>query len=400
MLRGSRPTVSANARNKPDPAEGLPANTPWAVRAFWFRYWLLFFLLLPWIVSRQIVVSIGNLVATLVTWNRSFEVYDGLKLVFMNSLKSLAASTVYGERFIAIHYRDVMIDPGPIFAAKRMVRYVGDHAPIEAVLATHAHEEHVGNASELAEHLDVCVHGTQATLESLRDPARLSFPRRALMGQPAAGNSATRVLDQRVQTSQTSLEVIASPGHCEGHASLYDPERRILFAGDSFLHIAFTSPNSEVSAVEWIETLERYRRLEIDTMVGTHGLLFSIDPRLRHHRFVTRHRSPQALIEAKIGFLRWARRRVQIAEARGLPYTVIEASLFPWSQPWSSRNWCVDESVRLFSAGEFSRTHFLRSLTSTPHRVPHRFGFFARVAEWFTLRCRRLEPTAPSQKGG
>lgn len=388
--------MSVDAQRRPDPAEGLPANTPWAIRGFWLRYWLSFFLLLPWIVSRQIVVSLGNLVATLWTWNRSFEVYDGLKLAFMNSLKSLGASTVYGERFIAIHYRDVLIDPGPVFAAKRIVRYVDDHAPVEAIVATHAHEEHVGNASELAEHLSVAVHGTHLTLQTLRDPAPLSFPRRVLMGQPSAGKAATCALGDVVQTSRTSLQVIESPGHCEGHASLYDPEHRILFAGDSFLHVAFTSPNAEVSAAEWIETLERYRRLEIDTMVGTHGLLFSIDPRLRHHRFVTRRRSPQALIEAKIGFLRWARRRVEIAEARGLSYAVIEASLFPWSKPWSARNWCVDESVRLFSAGEFSRTHFLRSLTSTPHRVPPRFRWFARIAE----RCTRRPSTQNGERIG
>ena len=42
----------------------------------------------------------------------------------------------------------------------------------------------------------------------------------------------------------------------------------------------------------------------------------------------------------------------------------------------------TDESGRLFSAGEFSRTFFVRSLSRTPDRVPARFPPFVRLVDW------------------
>jgi hypothetical protein len=90
------------------------------------------------------------------------------------------------------------------------------------------------------------------------------------------------------------------------------------------------------------------------------------------------------MIRDQLAFLRWARDVVAAGERRGLPYSVIEACLFPWQHWWSWHNWFTDESGRLFSAGEFSRTYFVRSLSKTPERVPARFPPFVRLAEWLT----------------
>ncbi|MEO1173627.1 MAG: MBL fold metallo-hydrolase, partial [Myxococcota bacterium] len=211
-----------------------------------------------------------------------------------------------------------------------------------------------------------------------------------------ASNPDTQKLGPSLRTSRAVVDVIASPGHCAGHVSLYDRDERILFAGDSYLQADFTSPNGEVDAEAWIETLERYRRLDIETMVGSHGVVFSVDPRVSHRPFVTSRRDPKALIERKYQFLRWATARVRLAESMGLPYRVIEASLFPWSQPWSGQNWFIDETIRLFSGGEFSRTHFLRSLTRQRDRVPARFPYWARIGRWVAQRLSSLRTMTPS----
>jgi hypothetical protein len=42
----------------------------------------------------------------------------------MNTISSLAITAVFGERFTAIHYEDVLIDPGPVFGRKRLSRYL------------------------------------------------------------------------------------------------------------------------------------------------------------------------------------------------------------------------------------------------------------------------------------
>lgn len=166
----------------------------------------------------------------------------------------------------------------------------------------------------------------------------------------------------------------------------------MLFVGDSFLHAVFTAPNQDVSGEDWIATLRRYGLLDIKTMVDTHGYVYSRDDAVPAIRFVTKRADPNETIRDKLKFLSWARDVVAEEEARSLPYSVIEACLFPWQHWWAWHNWFTDESGHLFSACEFSRTYFVRSLSQTPERVPPRFPPFARLMNWVSryLGCRKL----------
>jgi glyoxylase-like metal-dependent hydrolase (beta-lactamase superfamily II) len=224
------------------------------------------------------------------------------------------------------------------------------------------------------------VYGTEVTLAAMRDPEELSRMRRLFIGQPQPASEGLHELGPDLETPEVTLEVIESPGHCEGHASLFDAKTGILFAGDSFMHTIFTSPNRDVSGAEWIATLERYEALDVKTMIGTHGYVFTSDVSLAPRAFVVCRKDPRRMIRDKLRFMLWARDVVAEGERRGLPYSVIEASLFPWKHGWAWRTWFTDESGRLFSAGEFSRTYFVRSLSRTPERVPARFPPFARLA--------------------
>jgi glyoxylase-like metal-dependent hydrolase (beta-lactamase superfamily II) len=254
---------------------------------------------------------------------------------------------------------------------------------VEAIVATHSHEEHIGSTPLAQRITGASVYGTVITLAAVAEPERLSTARRLFIGQPAKTHSQNLVrLGTRLRTPLVELEVIESPGHCAGHASLFERSSGILFAGDSFLHEVFTCPNKDVSGDAWIGTLERYAQLPIRTMIGTHGDIFSIDEAFARRRFVVQHRAPLSLIQDKLTFLRWARAVVAEGERRGLPYGVIEAVLFPWTRWWAWATWFRDEGSRLFSAGEFSRTHFVRSLSVTPLRVPPRFPPVARLSRW------------------
>ena len=370
----------------------FPRNTQGGVRLFWAKYWLWFFALLPWMILRQLFISGHQLLGTLWTWNREVSFYDGaLRIAFMANPLSLLLTTVFGERFTAIAYRDTLIDPGPLFARKRLLRFLARHGgEVRTIVATHAHEEHVGNAALASENTDAPVYGTEVTLDAIRNPERLTLPRRVFIGQPEPAKSLDlRTLGRQLVTPAGALEVIESPGHCEGHASLFDPGRGVLFAGDSFLHTVFTSPNRDVSAADWAETLERYGEWDIRTMVGTHGYVYSRDPSLRRRLFITKRADPNEMILAKLAFLRWAMIVVAEGERRGLGYSVIEACLFPWQRWWAWQTWFRDESGRLFSGGEFSRTYFIRSLSSHPERVPPRFPPFVRVMMWLSRTFER-----------
>jgi beta-lactamase superfamily II metal-dependent hydrolase len=150
-------------RSLPSIDDGMfPRNTRGAIFLFWAKYWGWFFLLLPWMLLRQIFVSGHQFLGALWTWNREVNLLDGsLRLIFMNNVPSLAVTTIFGERFTAIQYGDVLIDPGPVFGSQRLERYLDKNASaIHAVVATHAHEEHIGNTALTARRTAAPVYGT------------------------------------------------------------------------------------------------------------------------------------------------------------------------------------------------------------------------------------------------
>src|SRR5207244_2877945 len=131
----------------------------------------------------------------------------------------------FGERFTAIRYRDVLIDPGPPFGAKRLERYLGAvPGHISAVVATHAHEEHVGNAALASRLTGAPIFGSEVTLRAAAHPMPLSGPRRVFIGQPPRSETSRLcALGGTLETPKVRLAVISSPGHCDGHVSLFDP---------------------------------------------------------------------------------------------------------------------------------------------------------------------------------
>jgi glyoxylase-like metal-dependent hydrolase (beta-lactamase superfamily II) len=366
----------------------FPASTPRSLAWFWAKYWLWFFLFLPWMLLRQIGIMFHQFCGALWTWNRDVQLLDGrLHIRFVNSLRTLVVTTVFGERFTCIQFDDILIDPGPVFAWRQLSRRLAG-TRVSAIVATHAHEEHTGNALDAARITGAPVYGTDATLAAIREPELLSGPRRIFIGQPKpVGSAELRRLAPSLATVKGTLLSLESPGHCEGHASLFDEHEGVLFAGDSFLHTVFTAPNREVRGDDLIRTLERYMQLPIRTMVGTHGYIYSVDPGIGARPFLVRRRDPVELIRRKCEFLYWSREVVARGESRGLPYSVIEACLFPWQRFWSWQNWFTDEGGRLFSAGEFSRTHFVRSMSRHPGKVPPRFPLFVRLVRF--LRGKR-----------
>src|SRR3981189_1739488 len=130
----------------PFPTPRLPSNRRRAIASFWVIYWLWFFLLLPWMLVRQAFLSAYDLVGALFTWNRRITFLDGaLEIHYMSGLGGLLATTLFGERFACTLYGDVLIDPGPRFGRNVLAQWISAAPPIRAIVATHSHEEHIGN---------------------------------------------------------------------------------------------------------------------------------------------------------------------------------------------------------------------------------------------------------------
>jgi len=116
---------------------------------------------------------------------------------------------------------------------------------VRYVLATHIHIDHVGGASLLldwAREAELLVH--PRGVEHMIDPSRLWESTKAVLKEVAEGYgpigavergrvSAIREGDELSIAGGPRLQVLETPGHASHHLSFFEPEKRILFPGDS-----------------------------------------------------------------------------------------------------------------------------------------------------------------------
>ncbi len=194
--------------------------------------------------------------------------------------------------------------------------------PVERLVATHFHPDHLGLAGWLAERCDVPLHITRSewltaaflchdtTASSSAAQARL-FARHGVDSQRCAaigarGNNYRRLVrtppayrrlrdGDRLQSACGCWQVVVTTGHSPEHACLWNEELGVLVAGDQVL--PRISPNVSVWAnepradplAEFLASVDRLRELPADTLIlPSHGLPFRglhrrLDALAAHH---------------------------------------------------------------------------------------------------------------------
>ena len=74
-----------------------------------------------------------------------------------------------------------------------------------------------------------------------------------------------------IQIGDYDFRILHTPGHAPGHMSLYDPDKRVLLAGDIVGEmVAWYTPSSG-GAAQYLESLEKVEGLDIDLILPAHG---------------------------------------------------------------------------------------------------------------------------------
>jgi glyoxylase-like metal-dependent hydrolase (beta-lactamase superfamily II) len=229
------------------------------------------------------------------------------------------------------------------------------------VVATHAHEEHVGNLNWLSDLTGAPVHVSEMTARFLMPFKKLPWVRAAIIGQPPNLKHPFQLLGETVAGDSGRLQVIATPGHCDDHIVLYDPQEKVLLAGDAFMGSYFATPNPDVDNRKWLLSLERLMELDIEILVEGHGHIHTLRADIPDFPGVVIRQDPKVAISQKLDYLRWLREQIEAGFQEQLPVRVIEASCFPWGKRTSWESCATDECIRLLSLGHFSRTELVRS---------------------------------------
>lgn len=195
---------------------------------------------------------------------------------------------------------------------------------VEQIVVTHAHPDHFGAAAAIAARSGariVCGLPERAGLLGPSDPqgrrrllVRLGVPDATARSLVAVADAA---LERLVGWADPSVVVgvrdgdllaaggrqfacVVSPGHAEGHLSLWDPAARVLFSGDHLLGRIIPVPSLESgdgagrrhSLVDYLAGLPRFVAFDPTVVLPGHGRAFTdmavLDARLRAH---SRHRA-------------------------------------------------------------------------------------------------------------
>lgn len=342
---------------------------------FWTCYTLGMTLRLPLVFAVAVRQQLRFLLDHVRTFRRRVSLLDGeLELWFLGGPLPDLVPIGFGERFCAVLYRGVLVDPGSVrmrrSLAKHLDRADDDGRSINAVTATHGHEEHIGN-------LEWAVRRTGKPLvladrlgRGLRRVARIPWPRALVIGQPPAITGPYVSADDRIELADGGrLEVLPAPGHSDDHVVFWDAERKVLLVGDAFMGAYFSSPNADVDSRAWIETLERLAELDIEVMVQGHGHVHTLRADVPELAGVVVRENPQAAIAEKLEFMRWLAARIDEGKAAGLTDNAVVATCFPWGQRWSWERLVADEVARVSTGGGFSRHELIRSFHRGPHDV-------------------------------
>jgi len=331
--------------------------------AFWSCYTMGFFIRLPLIIAAAVKDAVSRINIFFRTYHKRLELLDGkLTILFLNGVLPNTVPILFGELFTAVVYEGVALDPGsPKMRRSLASGLIHLKQPILKIVATHAHEEHVGNLNWLAEQTGASIYVSEMTAQFLTPFKTLPWVRAVIIGQPPNLKGPFQILPEKLPTSSGELQVMSAPGHSDDHVVLYDPKEKLLLAGDAFMGAYFSTPNPDVDSRKWLATLERLMDLDIEILVEGHGHIHTLRKDIPDFAGVVIREDPKLAIAEKLAYLRWLHEQIEAGFEENLPIRAIEVSCFPWGKHLSWETCAKDECIRLLSLGHFSRTELVRS---------------------------------------
>ena len=158
------------------------------------------------------------------------------------------------------------------------------------IVLTHAHGDHVGSAPALAQRTGAQILAHQDEIPYIE--GTLSLPAASLF-QRITNYFSTRFMsgklpckvDQPLEDGDMiatlgGLQVIHMPGHTPGSISLYQPEQRLLFCGDTLFHgspatgrgdLQFPIPMATIDSAQARESVRKLTSLPLDILCPGHG---------------------------------------------------------------------------------------------------------------------------------
>ena len=174
----------------------------------------------------------------------------------------------------------VLIDTGfgsDVKATEALIQQAGvSPEDLKLIVNTHYHSDHVGGNFHFQKNygVEIAGHKWEANMINGADAEACSSE---WLDQPVEPYQVNRKLldNDEIDTGNRTLKVLHTPGHSLGHISLYEPEEKVLIAGDLFHESDIGWLNNFREGVGSIhrsmESLERLSTLPIQKAYSGHG---------------------------------------------------------------------------------------------------------------------------------
>ena len=188
----------------------------------------------------------------------SIERIGDIARLSMSSRRSRRAG--YGVS--AYLHRGILIDTGFPSIGRELENAVAELQP-RAVALTHWHEDHGGNVERLARRgLPIAAAGM--TIATLRSLPPIGLYRRVVWGTLEPLRAALEPAEL------PGLELVPAPGHSSDHHVVWDPDARVLFAGDLFLGMKVRALHRSEDPRTHAMSLRRIAELRPALMLDAH----------------------------------------------------------------------------------------------------------------------------------
>lgn len=199
---------------------------------------------------------------------------------------------VIGNCYLYEHDGLVLIDTGIPGSDKKILRYIRNNlgkepADLKTIILTHYHMDHIGSAADLAETTGarIAVHEADAPfIAGFVQSPPLRGIRGIFLGIMMKFFPCRRITPDIILHEGdliSGLRCVHMPGHTPGSIALYDPNLKVLFAGDAITtkrgKIGIPPPSATHDMRQAQESIRRISGLDLGLLMSGHGLVISED---------------------------------------------------------------------------------------------------------------------------
>ena len=182
--------------------------------------------------------------------------------------------------FVVYTYKDIIIDTGPINQWKYVSAFIGDHISkppnkhhnkkeINHLLLTHHHEDHSGNAQNIALKYQIPVYSNSLCQQLVKQEFNIPLIQKILWG--TAKPVFTETITDNFESKQgVKLRLIETPGHTEDMCCFYDAENGFLFTGDLYIASQVRYLNKDEDLTKQLHSLNKVLSLDFETAFCPH----------------------------------------------------------------------------------------------------------------------------------